>query len=191
MLRKIMALAAAVALAAGCAPQEQFKTATSSPPPVNTSTLTPVTPTEEVTTDEPVVQETTEPDMVFKFGETAVSESGLRVTIGKPSKYKPTSSAAGEEGYKNFLKFMVTVENRTGKTVDPYWHITGQSGDREASQVFDYANGQSIGGAPSSKLLNGRKVIFPVVFAVDKPNDVVLDVFIDFDSSVVFTSTGQ
>lgn len=51
---------------------------------------------------------------------------------------------------------------------------SAQSGNVEASQVFDSAQGME--GTPSTTLLPGRESVSTIVFAVTDPDDLVVEV---------------
>lgn len=164
---KNIAIAATAALAlTACGASTATDTSTGTPKGSNApSTSQTTTPTEEKSNG----------PKIFAFGDSADYKTGLSVVVSKPQPFTPTSTAAGTKGYDTFLKFDVTVVNKTGKPVDPaLMGVTVQSGNTEASQVFDSAKG--IAGPPMTTVLDGREVMYSVAFGVANPDDLVMDV---------------
>ena len=129
-------------------------------------------------------------DGTAKFGSTYKWKDGLSVTVSKPVNYKPSDSSSvsfGEQKAKGYRLFTVTVVNKTGKPYDgTLFNVTMQSGNEEMDQVFDSA--KKIDGPPSTKLLNGRESKFKIVFGVNNPKDMVMEVSPGFEyDSVIFT----
>lgn len=111
----------------------------------------------------------------------------MSVTPTVPKSYTPGEYAAGADQFKKNVLFTVTIVNKTGKVYDPtLFSLTMQSGNEEASQIFDSEN--NLGGSPNTKILNGREAKFKVAFNVANPKDLVLEVRPGFDyDSVMFT----
>lgn len=126
-------------------------------------------------------------DGTAKFGKTYTWTDGLSVTVTTPKAYKPGEYAAGADQFKSSVVFTVTVVNKTGKPYDPsIFMLSMQSGNEEASQIFDSQN--NLGGSPSTKILNGREAKFKAAFNVANPKDLVLEVTPGFEyDSVIFT----
>lgn len=122
------------------------------------------------------------------FGDTFDYADGLSVTIGQPTEFQPSDSAAFTPGAAAHLRFEVTIANNTGTDYDPNHFLTSlQSGSTEAEEVYDSAQG--LGGSPSTTLLDGREVVFSIGYSVSVPDDLVMEVSPDFDrESVIFTS---
>jgi hypothetical protein len=59
------------------------------------------------------------------------------VTVGKPQKFKPSEFAVVQKS-KRYVKFPVTVVNKSHKSIDlGLTYISVQSANKEADQVFD------------------------------------------------------
>lgn len=162
------------------------------------TSITAVTSLPEETSSEVVPEETTpeesetsERDMTFAFGQTVTYDDGISVTISKPAAFKPSEYAAGTEGFSKFVIFTITILNKSGKTFDP--GLTSESvmsGDVEGSEIFDSEH--NLGGSPSTKILNGRKVTYKVAFGVRNPADLVMEFAPSWEhDSAMFTSTGK
>lgn len=126
---------------------------------------------------------------VLKFGETAEYSDGLKFTVSEArTDYTPSkTSAQGNETLNKYVAFTVTIENGTAQPYEPYGYITGNSGGKEIDQVFDSAKG--IGNIRSTKILPGEKVSYDVAFAVADPNNVTLDITVDFDrDEILYTN---
>lgn len=182
-MRIIIALAAAALALAGCSSQSATAPTDESPRGTNTPAASSAEPTETASSAAPE-----EDDGTARFGQTYTYENGLAVTVGKPKAFKPSQGAAGAESGDPAVKFTVRLVNNTGKKYDPVlFTATVQSGNTEGSQVYD--SGKGIEGTPSTSLLNGREVEFPMVFAVADPKDIVMDVSPGFDyEAVIFAS---
>jgi hypothetical protein len=122
------------------------------------------------------------------FGETYVYENGLSVTVGIPTEFTPSDSAAFPEDATSFLQFEVKIVNGTGDEYDPaLFTTTMQSGNTEAGEVFDSAQG--FEGAPFTPLLDGRESVFIIGYGVTDPNDLVMQVSPGFEyDSALFTN---
>lgn len=172
----------AVLLVAGCS--SAGGAANSSPP---TGSNAPSVSSSEAA---PAASETTKADDgTVAFGTAFTWEDGLTATVSKPKAYKPSETAAGVKGKKHVV-VTVTLVNKTGKTFDPSLvTMTMQSGDDEASEIYDTGNG--IEGSPSTKLLNGRQAKFKAAFSVANPADLVLELAPDFEhDSALWTTAG-
>ena len=74
--------------------------------------------------------------------------------MSKPEAFSPDEYAAGGEDYDEHVKFTVTVDNKTGESVDlSGFYMTMQSGRSEGEEVFDTDN--NLEGSPSTTLLAG------------------------------------
>ena len=136
-------------------------------------------------------EETTPEASAYAFGQTVTFDDGMRVTIGKPAAFKPSEYAAGTEGFTRFVKFRITIENRTGKAFDPTMAtMTLLSGETEGSEVYDSEH--NLGSGPSTKLLNSRKVTYTVGFGVKDPKDIVVEYSLSFEhQAAMFSLTGM
>ncbi|SNC61060.1 hypothetical protein SAMN05445756_0405 [Kytococcus aerolatus] len=120
-------------------------------------------------------------------GEAYRWPSGLVVHVSEGESYFPSLAAAGTEGYSDFMRYEITLTNRSHEAFRlSDLRIGGQSGGDKASPVYDSGNG--INSLPASKLEVGQTTSFPVAFGVRDPEDTVLDVVQAFDLSdrVVF-----
>ncbi|MFF3065620.1 DUF4190 domain-containing protein [Oerskovia sp. NPDC057915] len=125
------------------------------------------------------------------FGDAAVYEDGLEVGVSAPAAFTPSDTAAGDEGFTQFVRIDVTLTNGTADTFDPtLTYVTISSGGAEGAQVFDAAH--EISSTPSAAVLPGQSVTFPVVFGVTDPADLTMEVNVgawEYDA-VVFSTTG-
>ncbi len=125
------------------------------------------------------------------FGDAAVFEDGLEVGASAPVAFTPSDTSVGGEGATQFVRVDLTLTNGTAEAFDPtLTYVTLSSGGVEGPQVFDAAS--SIGSGPTTSLLAGQSVTFPVVFGVTDPADVTLEVHVgawEYDS-VLFSTAG-
>jgi hypothetical protein len=123
------------------------------------------------------------------FGKSYTWDDGVSVTVGKPKEFKPSETAAAEKA-KAYLRFTVTVVNKSDKPLElGLTYITVQSSNKEAAQVFDSEKG--LESTPDTKLLKGRESEFDVGFGVADPQDVVMELALqdDFERpSLVYTT---
>lgn len=144
--------------------------------------------TTDETTAEPAVDEPATDDGTASFGEAYTWQDGLSVTIGAPEPYTPGDYAVGHEAGQSAVSFQITIVNGSETPFDPILaSISAQSGNTEASQIFD--SGQGMEGSPSTKILAGRETTYKVAFSVSDPDDLVVEFSPDFaHASVLFTS---
>jgi hypothetical protein len=108
------------------------------------------------------------------FGKSHTWHDGVSVTVGRPTKFKPSAFAVVEKS-KRYLKFTVTVVNKSNKPIDlGLTYIRVQSGNEEAHEVFDSMSG--LRGPPDTKVLKRRESEFDVGFGVADPKDLVLEI---------------
>lgn len=121
------------------------------------------------------------------FGDDWTYENGVTVTLSQPADYTPSDSSFDPSNAPAHVTFEVTVTNDGEEDYDPVLlSLSAQSGSTPAEQIFDSAQG--VGGSPSTTLLPGRSVTFPVAFGVQDPTDLVVEVSPGFEyQSVVFT----
>jgi hypothetical protein len=113
------------------------------------------------------------------FGKSYTWDDGVTVTVGKPKKFKPSAYTVVDKT-KRYLKFTVTVRNKSNKPLDlGLTYISVQSGNKEASEVFDSVSG--LRGPPATKVSKGRGSQFEVGFAVADPKDVRMEVALHED----------
>jgi hypothetical protein len=108
------------------------------------------------------------------FGKSYTWDDGVSVTVGRPTKFKPSAYAVVEKS-KRYLKFTVTVVNKSNKPIDlGLTYISVQSGNEEAREVFDSMSG--LRGPPDTKVLKGRESEFDAGFGVADPKDLLLEI---------------
>jgi hypothetical protein len=113
------------------------------------------------------------------FGKSYTWHDGVTVTVGKPKKFQPSEYAAAEKA-KRYLKFTVTVVNKSDKHINlGLTYVNVQSSNKEADQVFDSASG--LYGPPDTKVLKGRTSEFDVGFGVDDTKDLVMEIALHGD----------
>jgi hypothetical protein len=123
------------------------------------------------------------------FGKAYTWDDGVTLTVGKPKSFRPSEYAAAEKG-KQYLKFTVTVVNKSDQPVDlGLTYISVQSKNKEADEVFD--SGSGLKGPPDTKVLKGRDSDFYIGFGVADPKDVVMEIALhgDFVPPSLFYST--
>lgn len=127
-------------------------------------------------------------DGTAAFGEAYTWQDGLSVTIGAPERYTPSDYAFGSVEGQSAVALQITIVNGSDAPFDPVLaSISAQSGNTEASQIFD--SGQGMEGSPSTKILAGRETTYKVAFSVADPNDLVVEFSPDFaHASVLFVS---
>ncbi|KZM35463.1 hypothetical protein [Oerskovia enterophila] len=130
------------------------------------------------------------PALALAFGETATFEDGLAVAASVPAAYTPSEWAAGAEGFTQFVRIDITLTNGTDEAFDPtLTYTTLSSAGVEGSQIFDSQNG--LEGGPTTSLLPGQSVTFPVAFGVNDPADLTLEVSpgaFEYDSVIFSTA---
>jgi hypothetical protein len=115
----------------------------------------------------------------LEFGKSYTWDDGVRVTVGKPTKFEPSAYAVVEKS-KRYLKFTVTVVNKSDKPIDlSLTYISVQSNNEPAHDLFD--SGSGLRGPPTTKVLKGRESQFEVGFGVADPNDVVMEIALHTD----------
>jgi hypothetical protein len=115
------------------------------------------------------------------FGKSYTWDDGVRVTVGKPTEFQPSAYPVDEKS-KRYLKFTVTVVNKSDKPLDlGLTYISVESNHEQAQDVFDSASG--LRGPPTTKVLKGRESQFEVGFGVADPKDVVMEIAFHADPS--------
>jgi hypothetical protein len=123
------------------------------------------------------------------FGKSYTWHDGVKLTIGKPQKLIPSEFAVVDKS-KHYLKFTVTVANKSDKPVGlGMVYISVLSGNEVAEDVFDSPSG--LNGPPDIKVRKGQTSEFDVGFGVADPKDLLMEVALHdkFERSVVFYST--
>ena len=123
------------------------------------------------------------------FGDTFAWPDGLTVTLGPLVEFVPSEYAAGAVDGQENICFEITVANGTDKTVESFGIlVTAVSGGREASHVFDSANGIDM---PTADILPGESLTWTEAFSVLNPDHVRVNIddVLDFNrDSVNFTN---
>jgi hypothetical protein len=115
----------------------------------------------------------------LEFGKSYTWDDGVHVTVGKPTKFEPSAYAVVEKS-KRYLKFTVTVVNKSDKPIDlGLTYISVRSNNEQAHDVFD--SGSGLRGPPTTKVLKGRESQFEVGFGVADPKDVVMEIALHAD----------
>ena len=98
----------------------------------------------------------------------------MQVTVKAPTDYKPSRPEYAKKA-PHFVKMEFVVVNTGKEAYDPaIFHVTVQSDNTEADQLFDSGGGMK--GAPNTKILPGRESKFFLAFGVDNPKDLVVEV---------------
>ena len=105
---------------------------------------------------------------------------GKSLTVGKPTKFQPSAYTTLDRT-KRYLRFNVTVVNKSNKSLDlGLTYISAKSNNEEAQHVFDSVTG--LKGPPDSKLSKGRQSKFDVGFGVADTKDVVMEIALHDDA---------
>lgn len=113
------------------------------------------------------------------FDKSYAWDDGVIVTVGKPKEFEPSKWAVVEKS-KRYVKFTVTVVNKSDKPVDiGRTYISVQSRNKEEDQLFDSVSG--LKGVPDRKVSKGRAAQFDVGFAVADPKDVAMELALHDD----------
>lgn len=184
MKKLLIATTLVAALTAGCS-SVPATPASDAPAGSNQPVGSPVAPQPEAPSETSPPPASDANDGVAAFGSAYQWEDGLALTIGVPQPYQPGKYAATSDQFKEFVVFDVRIVNNTGSPWDPALiHATVQSANQEGDRVFDSAQ---LPPEPSTKLLNGREVVFKMAFGVADPSDLVLEVAPDWEhESVLF-----
>jgi len=141
-------------------------------PPSNVPTASPP-PASPPTTTVPTASGSLEQE-TLAFGKSHRWDDGITLTVGKPKKFQPSEYTSLKEA-KRYLKFTVTVVNKSDKPLDlGLTYISAESSNEVAHQVFD--SGTGLRGPPDTKLPKGQASTFDVGFGVADTNDVVMEV---------------
>ena len=150
------------------------------------------TPTATETAPSPTAEPEPEPEVpsvpsVLPFGDTFTYEDGLVLTVGPPEPFEPTEYAV-VEGAKAYVVFEVRVVNGTDAPFDPSaTYATVQSGNQEATEIFDSGEPNHLEGPPQTSLLPGREAVWRAGFGVADPADIVLEITPSFEhESAIF-----
>jgi hypothetical protein len=148
----------------------------SNPPPSAPPSIAPPSsvPTESAPTESAPTERAKTEQEALAFGKSYTWGDGVSVTVGKPKKFKPSKFAVVEKE-KRYLKFTVTVVNKSDKPLDlGLTYVSVESSNEEAHHLFDSLSG--LKGPPDTKVLKGRKTKFDVGFGIADPKNVVMEV---------------
>ncbi len=125
---------------------------------------------------------------ISKFGQAFTFRNGLSVSVGLPEPYTPSPTASTSSIDSQYVAFTVNVVNGSSDIYEPASFTANlQSGNTEAQEVFDSANGYS--GSPSTSVLPGRESQFGIAFEVADPTDLVLELSPGFEyRDAIFTN---
>jgi hypothetical protein len=113
------------------------------------------------------------------FGKGYTWHDGVRMTVGKPKKFRPSKWAVLEKS-KVYVKFTVSVVNKSKKPIDlGLTYISVQSRNKEADQLFDSMSG--LKGPPDKKVSKGKASEFEVGFGVADPADLAMEIALHDD----------
>ncbi len=123
-----------------------------------------------------------------KFGQTVTYKDGLQVTVGVPTSYTPSASAAGATQAVN-LQFPITVKNGTSKNFSPTLvTVAASSNGTEGSQITDLGN-NSMGLPPTTDVLPGSSLSWSVAFSVADQASTILQISPGFsEEKAIFTN---
>lgn len=108
------------------------------------------------------------------FGDTYTWTDGVSITVSAPEAFTPSEYASFDEA-PSYLKFTITLVNDSDEPVSAALvYPSLQSGNTEASTVFD--SDQGLSGPPSTDVLPGRETQWAVGFGVSDPTDLVLEI---------------
>lgn len=121
---------------------------------------------------------------VLAFGQP-FAQGSAEVTVAAPQPYTPSASAAGAD-QAAAVRLDVTIKNVGSEVLDPsLFIISGTSGQTMANQVFDAPD---VGMAPSTPILPGAQVVFPVVFSVADPASLTVQAQVGFDEGGIWST---
>lgn len=129
-------------------------------------------------------------DGTTEFGDTFTYPDGLSITFSGPQEFDLSEFAVADTGYAHHVVFDITVDNGTDTQFNPRVFITeGFSGDREASQFFDFPGG--IGAAPDVNIPSGSSLTWQIGFDIEDLDDITLTASPDFERDATSFSSPQ
>lgn len=135
----------------------------------------------------------TEPVSEFTkpFGSTIEYQSGVKVTVSQPAKFRPSSSAAGNIGQRA-VSFKITITNGTAEPFDTaIVQVNASYNDIAAEHIYDAA--KNIGGFPGRQLQPGKSLVSTAAFSIanDESGQLQVEVVPSFaQQAAVFTGNG-
>lgn len=112
---------------------------------------------------------------IAKFGDAVTLPNGEgTIIVTAPEPYKPSETAfmAGDwDEWDEYVVMTVTEKNDGKEPALAGWSITATTGDAEAEQVFDSANGVD---SPTADVMPGKSITYKIAFGRKKGQDFVL-----------------
>ena len=181
-MKKNLAAAAAIVLAlglAGCSvPGGKVADSNAKPAPAPVS--------EPSQAPEPVEEPAPADDMIAAYGEILTYVDMVSISVSTPAPYTPSESSMGHD-LAAAIQFNVTITNGSDVQLQPMAYGTLSSGGAEGSEIFDTANG--INGGPSTVILPGQTVTWPVAYSVNDPADLTMQISPSFEYiDAIFTT---
>ena len=163
----LAATAAGLLLLTACGSSE-----VAGPQPTATVTVThTVTATPEVVEGEPTGETPEGGTSIATWGESVTLPDGEgTITIGAPQPFTPSESAAFDE-WPEYVVFEVTEVNDGTEPAPAGWSLTATTGDQEATQVFDSAQGIEVA---TATVMPGKSITYKVAFGRTPGEDFVL-----------------
>ena len=120
------------------------------------------------------------------YGDTAVWEDGMEVTISEPEGYEPSEyvelSGEGEP-----VVMEVTVKNGTDEPFQAHsMHTAASSGGQEAERIYDMENDIDL---PSTDVRPGKEITYKIGYEVKDKGDVDLDLNPGFEYDTAYYSS--
>ena len=125
-------------------------------------------------------------DGELAYGDTAVWEDGMEVTISEPEGYEPSEyvelSGDGEP-----VVMEVTIKNGTDEPFQAHsMHTAASSGGQEAERIYDMENDIDL---PSTDVRPGKEITYKIGYEVKDKGDVDLDLNPGFEYDTAYYSS--
>ena len=120
------------------------------------------------------------------YGDAAVWEDGMEVTISEPEGYEPSEyvelSGDGEP-----VVMEVTIKNGTDEPFQAHsMHTAASSGGQEAERIYDMENDIDL---PSTDVRPGKEITYKIGYEVKDKGDVDLDLNPGFEYDTAYYSS--
>ena len=120
------------------------------------------------------------------YGDTAVWEDGMEVTISEPEGYEPSEyvelSGDGEP-----VVMEVTIKNGTDEPFQAHsMHTAASSDGQEAERIYDMENDIDL---PSTDVRPGKEITYKIGYEVKDKGDVDLDLNPGFEYDTAYYSS--
>ena len=120
------------------------------------------------------------------YGDAAVWEDGMEVTISEPEGYEPSEyvelSGDGEP-----VVMEVTIKNGTDEPFQVHsMHTAASSGGQEAERIYDMENDIDL---PSTDVRPGKEITYKIGYEVKDKGDVDLDLNPGFEYDTAYYSS--